>query len=269
MNKKILFSIIIPVKGRLNFTKEAIESVYKQIDVNPASVEIIVVENEKAKELIQYKIRKLYPEVKIVINKFEDYAGGSRNSGMEEIHGKYIVFLDSDDQLKPDFLSESYKILIRDNNCSATVCFSKAIFVPGYNLKEYFKWHFLMLIRDLSLLFFYLFNKAYLFSSAFYLCQISHMMFKKEKIKDIRFDYQYCRGGEDWDYINRVQDNGPIRIVPKILTIFRYSYNSSTVLPINKKLKWQSYLNLASKLSSERKNGFYYKLFLKYINLFK
>ncbi len=269
MIKKSIFTVIIPVKGRLNFTQEAINSIYKQEYIENSSVEIIVVENEKGREVIRDKIIKLYPRVKIVINKFEDYAGGNRNSGLKVAHGKYIVFLDSDDQLDSNFLYESSKILDKDKKCSASVCFSRAIFTPEYKLLERIKWFFLMIVRDVSLLFFFLFNHKYLLHSAFYLCQLSHMMFKKELIKELSFDYQYFRGGEDWDFINRLQNKGPIRIIPRLLTIFRYSYYSSTILPINKRMKWNSYLKLANKLSPARKRSIYYKLFLQYIDLFR
>lgn len=269
MSKKPIFSVIVPVKGRLPYTKEAINSVLNQKGVDASDIEIIVVEEKNPVERIRNHLKKLYPQIKIVLNIFEDYSGGSRNSGLKEAEGKYILFLDSDDQLFPHFLIKMSHVLANDKSTTAAVCFSKAIFAPGYNLKEYIKWHLLMLLRDVSLLLFYFFHQTYLVPSAFYLCQISHMLFKRENVKNMKFDYQYRFGGEDWDFINHVQDKGLIRIVPYKLTIFRYSYNSSTVLPINKKLKWRSYLHLASKLSSERKKGLYYKLFLQYINLFR
>lgn len=268
MINQTVFSVIIPIKGRLNYAREAIDSICKQINIDKSCVEIIVVENDKGQDIIRDKLIKLYPEVRIIINKYEDYAGGNRNSGMEVAQGKYLVFLDSDDQLSPNFLYESSKILDKDNKCSASVCFSKAIFTPDYKLTERIKLYFLMMIRDISLLFFFFLNHKNLLHSAFYLCQISHMMFRKDSIKKIRFNYRYCRGGEDWDFINRAQNQGFIRIVPKFMTVFRYSYNSSTVLSIYKKMKWQSYLKLASKLSFERKKGIYYNFFLSYISLF-
>lgn len=268
MIKKVVFSVIIPVKGRFNFTKEAIDSIYRQKYIENSSVEIIVAENNNGRDIIRDKIINLYPKVRIVINKFEDYAGGNRNSGMEIARGKYIVFLDSDDQLTSNFLYENQKIHDEDKKCSATLCFSKAIFSSEYKFKPRIKLYLLMLIRDASLLLFFFIKHKYLSRSAFYLCQISHMMFKKEFLNGMLFNYQFFRGGEDWDFINRLQDNGPVRIIPKKLTIFRYSYNSSTINPINKRMKWNSYLKLADQLSPECKKSIYYKLFLWYISLF-
>lgn len=269
MNKKPLFSVIIPVKGRLNFTKEAIDSIYKQEYIDNSRVEIIVVENEEGQDIIRDKIRKSYPEVKIAINRFEDYAGGNRNSGLEVAQGKYVVFLDSDDQLHPDFLFKMSSILGKDINATAAVCFSTAIFAPGYNWQEYINWHLLMLVRDVNLILFSFFHQGYLIPSAFYLCQLSHMIFKREAIKSMKFDYKYRFGGEDWDFINRILVNGKIKIITDRLTIFRYSYNSSTVNPINKTNKWQSYLTLAYSLPVSLRKNIYYHLFLGYIKLFK
>lgn len=269
MNKKPLYSVIIPVKGRLSFTIEAIDSVVNQKNIDKSRMEIIVAENKNPKDPIRAKIKKLYPQVKLVINKYEDYAGGNRNSGLEVALGKYVVFLDSDDQLASNFLSESGKTLDHDNNASATVCFSRAVFSGEYKMTERIKWGLLMIIRDVNLTLSYFLNNKYLPPSAFYLCQLSHMVFKREIVRHMKFDYQYRFGGEDWDFINRVQDKGFIRIVPRMLTIFRYSYSSSTVLPLYKKLKWQSYLKLAKNLSPELKKSNYYRLFLKYIDLFQ
>ena len=269
MKKSSLVSIIIPVKGRLQFVKEAINSIYSQRNINLKNIEIIISEEKNYGEVIRNKIKKIFPEVKTIINQDREGPGGGRNSGLKIAQGKYIVFLDSDDRLKPEFITNMLRALREDKNRSAAICFSDAFFEPSFALVEKIKLYLLMAVRDISLIISYFNNNNYLFPSAFYLGQISHMMFKTEAIKKVRFNYDYRRGGEDWDFFIRTIFSGPIRIVPKRLLYFRYSQNSSTSSSLNKRLKWLSYSKLASRLPNYMKKSLYYWLFLCYIKLFK
>lgn len=269
MSKNPLFSIIIPVKGRFDFVKEAVDSIFLQKNIGKKEVEIIISEEKNYGENIGNKIKKIFPEIKIVLNNDKPGPGGGRNTGLKVTKGKYIVFLDSDDQLKPEFLASMENVLKNDKKCSGAVCFSSSLFEKSFDFNERIKLYFLMVVRNVCLLISYLFNNKYLIPSSFYLCQISHMMFKSKSIRNLRFNYDYLRGGEDWDFFIQVLSCGPIRIAPRRLLIFRYSQNSSTSSSINKKLKWLSYSKLASRLSPKIKKGIYYKLFLFYIKLFR
>jgi len=262
-------SIVIPISGRLQYVTEALNSVYQQVKIDRSDIEIFIVEDDHPKDTIRTEIKKLYPDVNIIINHNEHSPAGSRNAALSLVKGKYLVFLDSDDKLKPKFLSEMLATLEKDKLCSGTVCLSNTVFDGPYKLTRKIKLVFLMLIRDVSMFISYIINHKYLFPSAFYLCQISHMMFKADKIKGLKFNYTYSRGGEDWDFFNQCLKRGPIRIFPQRLLTFRYSQISSTNLSINLQLKWQSYKLLASELPPERKRGLHYKLFLYYIQLFK
>lgn len=264
-----LISVIIPVKGRYNYVKEAINSIYQQHDYYKNNTEIIVVEENNYTEIIGKRLKELFPEIITLRNKDKEGPGGGRNTGLRIARGKYIVFLDSDDQLKKGFLSIVLSKLSKDKKCAAAVCFSDSFFYPYFSLTEKIKLYLLMLVRDINLIFSYLINSTYLFKTAFYLCQISHMMFKTEKIRKIRFNYDYRRGGEDWDFFIQTMSLGPIKIIPKKLLLFRYSQNSSTSSPLNRKLKWLSYSKLASRLPNHMKKSIYYQLFISYIKIFK
>ncbi len=269
MKKAPLISVIIPVKGRLHFVREAIDSVYRQNYFQKENIEIIIVEEKNYRYLIGKRLKKYFPQIIILQNRGKEGPGGSRNTGLETATGKYILFLDSDDRLKGDFIQILADELERDKKCSSVVCFSNAVFSKDYPVFERIKLYLLMIIRDISLLVSYVFNKKYLIPSMFYLCQISHMMFKRESISNLRFNYDYRRGGEDWDFFIRTMSSDPVRITLKRLLIFRYSQNSSTSSPLNRKLKWQSYSKLATKLPDHIKKSLYCRLFLSYIAIFQ
>ena len=158
-------------------------------------------------------------------------------------------------------------ILTKDK-AVAVVCLSYSKFEKKYSVKERIKLLPLMWIRDFIFLTSYYFNSTNLFPSAFYLCQISHMMFKKRSIDNIRFNYDFRRGGEDWDFFSRVLERGSIKIILKCLLIFRYTPGSTTDSALNRKFKWSSYLKLAGRLGGKFQNSIFYRLFLVYIRIY-
>lgn len=268
MTRSLTISVIIPIKGRFPLVKEAINSIYSQ-DYDLNSIEIIVVEEKNYGEKVRFALKQIYPKIIILENKDKEGPGGSRNTGLRYASGKYIIFLDSDDQLRPNFLNKMVNILQNDNSSLGAICFSKSYFHSDFNFFERIKLYPLMLIRDISLMAAYLFNYRYLYPTSFYLCQISHMLFKADAVKKLRFRYDYRRGGEDWDFLIQVLIRGGIKILPERLLKFRYSLGSSTDTLLNRRLKWKSYAILANCLPANFKCGIFYKLFLQYINLFK
>jgi len=264
---KILVSIIIPYYKRLNFLCQAINSVLKQEGVEQRRIEIIV-SDEDQKRKDQEVIKSIANNISYFTNEFEEGPGGNRQTALKHARGEFVVFLDSDDQLEPNFTREMINAF-KSSNFSAAVCFSRSYFEQGFSLLEKIKLLPLILIRDSSLLAGYYLNKGRIYPSAFYLCQLSHMMYKKSSLNNFQFNYDYRHGGEDWDLVVKTLKKGPIAVVPKRLLRFRYSSNSSTNSPLNRRLKWKSYSLLASRLPKKNKQGIFYRLFLYYIKLFK
>lgn len=267
-HNKTIVSIIIPFKGRLELVREALKSVFNQKNVLLSNIEIILVEDYEQNKNDRKILKKEFPNIKIISNQFEEGPGGGRQSGLKHAKGDYITFLDSDDALEPLFLSKMLKAPSKDTDASGAVCMSKAHFEKGFKPKDRFRLYPLMAIRDISLFIAYFLNKQNIFPNSFYLCQISHMIFRSSVIKKLRFNYQYRRGGEDWDFFVKVLQSGPIKIVPSRALRFRYSPGSSTYQPIQLQNKWRSYSLLAQNLPDSFKKGVYYQLFLYYIKSF-
>lgn len=105
--KNEMISIIVPMYNSEKTIKETIKSIQKQSYKN---IEIILINdgsNDKT-EIICKSFQKKDKRIKYYYqeNKGE---GGARNRGLENVTGKYIVFVDSDDKLPQDAIEVLYK----------------------------------------------------------------------------------------------------------------------------------------------------------------
>ena len=208
-----------------------------------------------------------FKNVFVIRNKENLLNGMARNMSIPYIKSKYVVFLDSDDLWDKNFIKNSIEAL-KKSNTKASVCLSKAIF--GSNLPSVFKLKMFVLtqIKTFFQIFFYYFNKGILPKGAFYLCQMSHMVFEKSVLKTARFDRKYDSGGNDWDFTLKVMDKTPITIIPQKLTFFRY-HSKSWIQTRQKKMnKWKSYNQLFKELEKRKIKGLMVLFFRLYINTF-
>jgi O-antigen biosynthesis protein len=106
-------SVIIPCYGQAHFLSEAVESVVAQtygewecLIVNDGSPDDT---SDVARRLIaQYPHRSIR-----LIEKRNGGLGDARNAGIRSAQGRYILPLDADDRLHPDYLTETVDILDR------------------------------------------------------------------------------------------------------------------------------------------------------------
>lgn len=126
------FSIIIPVYNSEKEIERAINSIKEQTFKN---YEIIVIDDCSIDDT--YNVLLKYKDIKIIRNKENLKAGGSRNKGIQNAIGEYIVFLDADDYFaenttlekinnvigkdKPDIVYLGFKIIGRfEEECIPT-----------------------------------------------------------------------------------------------------------------------------------------------------
>ena len=111
-----LVSVIITTYKRSNCVENAIKSVLKQTYKN---IELIVVddnancmeEREKTKKIIQK-----YPNIILIQNKKNLCGALSRNEGIYRAKGKFIAFLDDDDEYYEEKIEEQYKLYMEHKN---------------------------------------------------------------------------------------------------------------------------------------------------------
>lgn len=111
--KKI--SIIIPCYNVERYIAKCIESVYRQ-GLPETDFELIIINDESTDETLSSanEITKNKDNVKIISQKNKGL-GGARNTGIYYASGKYLLFLDADDHLISNVLSDLYTMAESDS----------------------------------------------------------------------------------------------------------------------------------------------------------
>lgn len=123
MIKKPLVSVVIPTFKRPIYLKRAIESVLSQTYSN---IEIIVVDDndsdtifrKETEEVMKYYLKN--EKVKYIKHKYNKNGSAARNTGNKNSNGKYITFLDDDDEMLPNrIMLQVKKMEMLDNSWGA------------------------------------------------------------------------------------------------------------------------------------------------------
>ena len=112
MHKDIFFSIIIPCFNSENTIDRCLKSVFNQ---KFKDIEIISINDNSTDNTLNI-LKKYKNKIKIINNKKNLGVGYSRNKGILESKGKYIIFLDSDDILREKKLIQIFKELNKFDN---------------------------------------------------------------------------------------------------------------------------------------------------------
>lgn len=99
------WNVVIPCRNYARFLADAIESVL----ASDADYEITIVDD--ASEDHTADVASQYPQVRYLRNERRRGPGYSRNRGIEAAPSEYIVLLDADDRLGPDYLFHAAKML--------------------------------------------------------------------------------------------------------------------------------------------------------------
>ena len=127
-----LVSVIIPTYKRSDTLVRALESVLAQTYKN---IEIIVVDdNAEFPEIRRHNeiLIAKYPKVILVENEKNLGGGLSRNEGIKVASGKYVAFLDDDDEYLPEKIEKQLNCLnSHDEKTSVVYCYAEMINVNG------------------------------------------------------------------------------------------------------------------------------------------
>lgn len=260
--KKQIISVIIPARNRVDFVRETLRSVIDQRLGDKYKLEIILVDNDSDPPL-EDVLGDEFSQVKFFKFTRHHHPGASRNYGLKKANGQYVAFLDSDDIWNNNFLKTSLENLDSADG-PATICLTNPLFTDPYPLGMKIKFLFLNLIWSVSLLLSWLINHGKLIASGFYLCQISHMLFRAKDIRGLLFN-QTSIASEDWEFVSDVSRDKEIIIIPRPLAQFRYELKSNTNRPEVSQKKGLAYLELISKLPFSHKKGLFHHLLCLYI----
>lgn len=103
MNNKPKVSIIMPVFKTEPYIEKTIQSVLKQSYPN---IELLCVNDDTPDGAFEIcrKYQKKYHWIKLVDNNGNRGVEYTRNRGLDEMSGEYVLFLDSDDIISPDMI---------------------------------------------------------------------------------------------------------------------------------------------------------------------
>ena len=114
-----MISIIIPMYNSAGTIERCLVSVMRQTFHN---IEIIVVDDGSTDNGANIVLSLAAKDDRIRYIRQEN--GGvsrARNRGLDEVHGEWICFIDSDDEVVEDYLSSMY-YLIQETNCDIVMC---------------------------------------------------------------------------------------------------------------------------------------------------
>lgn len=111
--EKDLISIIIPVYNVEKYLRNCLDSVLAQTYKN---IEIILVDDgstDGCSEICDEYAKK-DSRIKVIHKEYEGVSE-ARNVGLEQVKGKYIAFVDSDDTVSTDYIEYMYRLLVENN----------------------------------------------------------------------------------------------------------------------------------------------------------
>jgi glycosyltransferase involved in cell wall biosynthesis len=210
-----LVSVVIPCYNGEAFLREAIESALEQ---SYQRVEVIVVDDgstDRSSEIAQqFPVR--------YIRQPNRGLTASRNLGVCESRGSYIVFLDADDRLKPDAVETGLRVLAERPECAMAVGDHLFISEDGSHLansrKEYLAAsHYEALLRS---------N---------FIEMISSVLFRRQVLDEVGGFNTDLRVAEDYELYLRIAREYPICSHPAVVAEYRRhqentSHNSELML---------------------------------------
>lgn len=228
MNKVLVSIIIVNWNAKENL-KECLSSLKK---ITYPNYETIIVDNGSTDNSVEF-IKKNYPRVTLLESKTNLGFAGGNNLGFASCNGKYILFLNNDTIVPPNFLEKLVKFL--DKNEDVGVVQPKILFhrpgtslhhkinsVGSFLLKSGFLYHLDYGKEDKGQ------NESYEIFSAYGAC----FLVRKDLLDKIGlFDNDYFAYFEETDLCHRVWLSGSkIVIVPSAL-IYHKGAKTAEKLP--------------------------------------
>jgi glycosyltransferase involved in cell wall biosynthesis len=120
-----LVSVVIPTFNRKDLVLRALKSVAQQ---SYSAIEVIVVDDASTDGTVEALRDREFPiSVRIVRLSANQGPAGARNGGIRHAAGKYVAFLDSDDQWLPDKVERQVEEAERNGPSGAVLVYSRAV----------------------------------------------------------------------------------------------------------------------------------------------
>lgn len=228
-----LVSVIIPCYNQERYIADAIKSVKKQTFPDYECIIVNDGSTDNSKDVILSEIAD--DKRFILLSKQNEGICKTRNYGISNSQGKFILPLDGDDIIGETYLEEAVNVLKSNPNCNIVYCKAEKF---G---KERGLWHLPKFSMDTMLVNNCIFNCA---------------MFKRDDFnKTIGYNENMSGGVEDWDFWLSILEQGTnVHCIDKVLFYYRIKAKSrNTALDnIDKKkelfnVMWSNHKELYSK----------------------
>lgn len=124
------FSVIIPAFNCAESISKTVESIKNQT-LGFSEIELIIVDDGSTDDtnLVLKRLQNDCDNI-VIINKSNGGVSSARNTGIRRSTGKYIAFVDADDELSDNYLSDIYK-LFENSDGSIDICVSDIVYSNG------------------------------------------------------------------------------------------------------------------------------------------
>jgi glycosyltransferase involved in cell wall biosynthesis len=205
-NQQQLVSVIVPCYKQAEFLAEALDSVLVQQYQNWECIIVNDGSPDLTDEVAQFYLAK---DARFKYLKQENSGlAAARNAGIKISSGKYILPLDADDRIGPEYLTEAVMALNNDNELKLVYCRSEFF---GEQCGEW-------MLQDYS--------PERLLTNNIIFCSAIFRRIDFDRIGGYDGSFRYS-GHEDWDFwISILLPEGKVLKLPKILFFYRIRHNS-------------------------------------------
>lgn len=233
-----LVSVIMPCYNQANYLQEAVDSVlnssYKNIEI------IIVNDGSTDPQSIQILNKFKAPKSKLIHQKNKGVII-ARNVAVENSQGKYILPLDSDDKIHPEYIKKSVSVLEQNENIGIVGCITE-LFGKKQGLFDFPKYKFPDILKGNVL--------------------VASCMFRKEDWQKVGgYNPNMIYGLEDWDFwLSIIKTGKNVFQFDEVLFYYRQNdVSRTTKLNCSYKAKMlfqiiQNHIDLYSKYPGELKS---------------
>lgn len=250
VNKNNLVSIIIPCYNMGKYIMDAVDSAVAQTYPN---IEIIIVDDASTDKKTVSVLQKIKNDnVKIFYLKKNKGLPGARNYAIQKGTGKYILPLDADDKIHPEYITKAIRIL--EKNKEIGIVYSKAelfgnakgaFVLPRYSLQT-------MLSRNV------------IFCSAVFR--------KTDWLKVGGYEETMRSGLEDYDFWLKLIYHGvKVHCLSSVMFYYRIRKNSmftQTIFFIDKEILVKKHIYKNNELLYSENTNLLYLNYLKYYELY-
>lgn len=215
----IVVSAIITTKNRLELLKRAINSI---LDQTFTDYEILIIDDNSIDDTKEYCTCLINENKKIryisIPEKESSGISHARNIGIKNSEGKYIAFLDDDDEWYPEKLEKMVEKF--ENNNKLGMVFGGIEKITSYNNQKIIvKKNILLEPRKKK-------NMKYNILWTNLVCGNSNPMIKKEVFETVGYYDENLKEQEDYDMWIRIFQNYEAEYIPELLTKYYFEVNS-------------------------------------------